>query len=74
MIMSYRFDNFRQIQAKFPSTGVCGHEIKKGDTIGWYKRHGVSQAYCAECWTKWVAENRAAEAYERTGSDCAYDC
>ena len=56
-----RFDNYREITAKFDSTGKCGHPIKKGDTIGWNKRHGC---YCSACWSKWVAENREADAIE----------
>lgn len=56
-----RFDNYREITAKFDSTGECGHPIKKGDRIGWNKRHGCQ---CANCWSRWVAENREADAIE----------
>lgn len=57
-----RFDNHREITAKFDSTGACGHPIKKGDRIGWNRRQG---AHCSGCWARWVAENREAEAVER---------
>lgn len=57
-----RFDNYREITAKFDSTGKCGHAIKKGDRIGWNKRHGCQ---CASCWSRWVAENREAAAIEQ---------
>jgi len=57
-----RFDNYRPITARFPSTGNCGHPIAKGDVIGWSKRHGCK---CASCWSKWTAENQAAEQDER---------
>lgn len=56
-----RFDNYREIRAKFNSTGACGHAIKKGDVIGWNKRYGCQ---CSNCWSRWVAENREADAIE----------
>lgn len=56
-----RFDNYREIAAKFDSTGKCGHPIKTGDRIGWHRKHG---ARCAACWSAWVAENREAEMIE----------
>jgi hypothetical protein len=56
-----RFDTYREITAKLDSTGKCGHAIKKGDRIGWHPKHG---AYCTACWTRWVAENREADAIE----------
>lgn len=28
-----RFDNYREITAKFDSTGKCGHAIKKGPNL-----------------------------------------
>jgi hypothetical protein len=57
-----RFDNYRDITARFDSTGNCGHPIKKGDRIGYSKRHGCK---CADCWSKWSAENAEADAMER---------
>lgn len=57
-----RFDNYREITARFDSVGACGHPIKTGDRIGWNKRHGCR---CADCWEKWSAENAAAAADER---------
>ena len=57
-----RFDNYREITAKFDSTGKCGHEIKKGDRIGYNKDHGCR---CSVCWDKWYAENKEAEMIER---------
>ena len=56
-----RFDNYREITAKFDSTGKCGHEIKKGDRIGYNRNHGC---HCSSCWFKWSAENREADAIE----------
>lgn len=57
-----RFDDYREITAKFASTGKCGHEIRKGDRIGYNRQDGC---YCAGCWRTWVAENRAADEDER---------
>lgn len=57
-----RFDNYREITAKFDSTAKCGHPVKKGDRVGYNKLHGVR---CSACWEKWCAENAAAEADER---------
>jgi len=57
-----RFDNYRELAARFASTGACGHPIQKGDRIGWNKRHG---AQCSSCWARRVAENREADAIER---------
>jgi hypothetical protein len=62
-----RFDNYREIYAKFDSMGACGHPIKKGDLIGYNKRHGCQ---CKECWAKWSAENREADMLEQSGSYC----
>ena len=56
--MSARFNDFRELVSKFNSVGKCGHEIKKGDTIGWYKHGGT---YCNQCWEKWKAEVRSEE-------------
>jgi hypothetical protein len=56
-----RFDNYREITAKFDSTGKCGHPIKKGDRIGYNRNHGC---HCSSCWSKWSAENREADAIE----------
>lgn len=56
-----RFDNYREITARYPSTGACGHNIKPGDLIGWHSRHG---ACCADCWRQWSADNANAAAYE----------
>jgi hypothetical protein len=56
-----RFDNYREITAKFNSIGKCGHQITKGDRIGYNKRFGCQ---CSNCWSRWVAENREADAIE----------
>jgi hypothetical protein len=56
-----RFDNYREIIAKFDSTGLCGHPIKKGDRIGYNRNHGCR---CSSCWSSWVAENREADMIE----------
>lgn len=52
-----RFDNYREIAARFDSTGNCGHPIKNGETIGYNRQHGCK---CAACWAKWVQENSEA--------------
>jgi len=58
-----RFDNYREIEARFASTGTCGHAIGKGERIGWHPR--LKKTYCPTCWHKWCAENAEAEAIER---------
>ncbi len=58
-----RFDNYREIDARFASTGSCGHAISKGDRIGWHP--SLKKTQCADCSRRWVAENAEAEAYER---------
>jgi len=58
-----RFDNYRDIAARFDSTGSCGHSIRKGDPIGWHPK--LKKTQCKECWRKWCAENAEAESMER---------
>ena len=58
-----RFDNYREIDARFASTGSCGHAIGKGDRIGWHP--GIKKTQCAACWQRWVAENAEADYLER---------
>ena len=58
-----RFDNYREIDARFASTGSCGHEISKGDRIGWNPR--LKKTYCTACWQRWVVENAEADMLER---------
>ncbi|MCH8851588.1 MAG: hypothetical protein IID41_02935 [Planctomycetes bacterium] len=58
-----RFDNYREIDARFASTGSCGHPIAKGDRIGWHR--ALKKTQCATCWARWVAENAEADAMER---------
>ena len=57
-----RFTYYREIEARFDSTGACGHAIKRGDRIGWNKR--AKRTQCAACWARWVDENREADAIE----------
>jgi hypothetical protein len=66
-----RFDNYRTIEARFDSLGSCGHQIRRGDQIGYNPRNKRTQ--CPACWARWTAENREADALEFCGSDCAYD-
>lgn len=61
---SPRFNDYREITAKFDSQGSCGHPIKKGERIGYARKHGTSHTSCPTCWDKWVAENRYADAVE----------
>lgn len=56
-----RFDNYREILARFASMGACGHPIKKGEVIGYNSTHGCR---CTACWIKWREENREADAVE----------
>ena len=75
--MSYRFNDYTGINAQFNSTGSCGHAIKKGDDIGWARgnrrRGRKSETQCADCWAKWVDENREAQAYEDRYCGTDYD-
>ena len=57
-----RFDNYREIDARFASTGTCGHSIAKGDRIGWHS--SLKKTQCAACWTRWCAENAEADMLE----------
>ena len=59
-----RFYDYREITAKFDSTGTCGHDIKQGQVIGYCRRNRKSYTQCAACWQKWVAENQEADAIE----------
>jgi hypothetical protein len=68
-----RFDNYRELVSRFASTGKCGHEIKKGDVIGWHRKHG---AQCAACWARWRSENAEAAQQESQfngGYESSYD-
>ena len=58
-----RFDNYREIDARFASTGTCGHAISKGDRIGWHS--ALKKTQCSTCWQRWVAENAEANMLER---------
>ena len=60
-----RFYNYREIEARFASTGSCGHDISKGDRIGWHPK--LKKTQCAACWQRWVAENAEADVLERGG-------
>ena len=56
-----RFDNYRQITARFNSVGACGHGVAKGEQVGYHRSHGVQ---CAACWAKWQSENAEAAMLE----------
>ena len=58
-----RFDNYREIDARFASTGTCGHAIAKGDRIGWHPI--LKKTQCTACWQRWCAENAEADVLER---------
>ena len=60
-----RFNDHREIAARFDSVGSCGHDIKKGDTIGYARRGRDVHTNCPACWSAWVAENQEADMYER---------
>ena len=53
-----RFDNYCEIDARYASTGTCGHEIAKGDRIGWHP--GLKKTQCTDCWARWSSENAEA--------------
>jgi hypothetical protein len=57
-----RFPYYRGILARFDSVGSCGHDIRKGDRIGWNPR--VRKTQCAACWRAWLGENAEADAIE----------
>ena len=54
-----RYDDHVEISARFDSTGTCGHQIKKGDRIGWARQ--FRETRCAVCWESWAGENQAAD-------------
>ena len=65
-----RFSDFREIAAKFDSVSTdCGakeggHNIRKGETIGYaFKGHTV----CPACWSDWCRENAQDDFDERFG-------
>ena len=41
MTHSPRFNDYREIVARFDSIGACGHPVKKGDEVGYNRRGGV---------------------------------
>ena len=61
-MQSARFNDYREITARFDSTGACGHPIRKGDRIGWARR--TRETRCTACWDTWCAENAEADAIE----------
>jgi hypothetical protein len=61
---SVRFNDCREIAAKFDSVGSCGHPIKKGDRIGYGRKGHDSHTSCPNCWADWCAENADADRYE----------
>ena len=63
------YSNYIEINAKFDSTGKCGHQIRKGDRIGYNRQYG---AQCADCWNRWASENAEADLYERQNSYESY--
>ncbi len=68
-----RFDDYREITAKFDSKStdcgskVGGPDIKNGDAIGYCRRGGTSHSLCADCWRAWVSEIHAALECEMWG-------
>ena len=65
-----RFEDYREIEARFDSAGTCGHTIKRGDPIGYAPRYRQTQ--CAACWARWVAENREADLIEQGSMSCPW--
>lgn len=64
-----RFDNYRELVAKFDSVGACGHSIKAGEVIGWHRLHG---AQCPTCWRRWSEENAEADRIEAGVQPCPW--
>lgn len=64
--MTARFDDYREITARFSSIATgCGkglHRIEKGETIGYAGKRGGT--ICGDCWARWRAENAEADAIE----------
>ncbi len=65
-----RFSNYRTITARFDSTGSCGHEIKRGDAIGYHR--SLKKTQCAACWSRWQAENAEADYLEANPGACPW--
>jgi|GEM_PF-2302449 len=67
-----RFNDHRELTAKFHSIGTCGHEIMKGQRIGYAtSRSGRKSVICPACWAKWCAENVEADRLE--GASFGYE-
>ena len=66
-MIELRFYDFGEISAKFASKGTCGHDIKKGDRIGYGRRgrRGKAETCCPSCWSAWVNENAEADMMEQ---------
>ncbi len=67
-----RFDDYREIEARFDSTGTCGHDIRKGQRIGYCRRGRPSYVQCPACWERWKAENAEADALEGGYMSCPW--
>jgi hypothetical protein len=68
-----RYSDFYELVARRDSGGCVNgadHRIKAGDVIGWSRAHRL--ACCAECWSRWVAENREADAIEAGYVPCPF--
>jgi len=69
--MSARFNDFRDLSARFDSTGCINgadHKITKGDDIGYMPRtrRRPAQVCCSECWQSWSVENQEADMVEES--------
>ena len=72
--MSARFDDFREIAARFESrstacgTKTGGHDITVGELIGYAspgrRSHSRGHTMCADCWAAWRQENAEADLAE----------
>ena len=65
-MITARFNEFRPLTARFASRGTCGHDIARGDPIGYAPRYRYrkAQTCCTDCWQAWSAENAEAEILE----------
>jgi hypothetical protein len=73
--MEWRFSHFRQIVARFDSTGCVNgaeHKIKRGDVIGYARRGRAGMACCTGCWQRWATDNREAEGLEAGAARSAW--
>lgn len=63
-----RFNNYREMIARYTGKCSCGATIKPGQVMGYHA--GLKKGKCAHCWQSWSAENREADMYEAQHGYC----